>query len=189
MVVDEGQALETLEPRPRSRTRAEVEELEVLVIGAGQAGLSVGYHLQRKGVRNFLLLDANARVGDSWRQRWDSLRLFSIAKYDGLDGLPFPAPPRSYPTKDEMANYLEGYARHFRLPVRNGVRVEGLSRSGDRYLITAGLQRFVARAVVVAMASYQKPKFPAFARELDASIVQLHSSAYRAPRSSGRGEC
>jgi putative flavoprotein involved in K+ transport len=180
LVVEEGQALETLEPRPRSRFRVEME-VDVLVIGAGQAGLSVGYHLLRQGVRNFLLLDANARVGDPWRQRWDSLRLFTPAKYDALDGMPFPAPPFSYPTKDEMADYLEGYARHFRLPVRNGVRVDGLSRSGDRYVVAAGHQRFVAREVVVAMATFQKPKVPAFATDLDASIVQLHSSAYRSP--------
>jgi len=175
LVVEEGQALEAFERRPRSRAR------DVLVIGAGQAGLSVGYHLARQGVRNFLILDANARVGDSWRQRWDSLRLFTPAKYDGLDGMPFPAPPRYFPTKEEMADYLDGYARRFFLPVRNGVQVDGLSRSGDRYVVTAGPQQFVAREVVVAMASYQKPKVPGFARELDAGIVQLHSSEYRSP--------
>ncbi len=141
----------------------------------------MGYHLVRSGVRNFLILDANARVGDSWRQRWDSLRLFTPARYDGLDGMPFPAPPRYFPTKDEMADYLEAYARHFLLPVRNGVRVDGLSRLGDRYLVTAGKQRFLARQVVVAMASYQRPKTPPFAAELEAGIVQLHSSAYRSP--------
>jgi putative flavoprotein involved in K+ transport len=181
LVVEEGQALDVLEPRARSRARGGAEEVEVLVIGAGQAGLSVGYHLARCGVRSFLILDANARVGDSWRQRWDSLRLFTPARYDGLDGMPFPAHPRSYPTKGEMADYLEAYARHFYLPVRNGVRVDGLSRSGDCYMVTAGQQRFVAREVVVAMASYQKPKVPEFAAELDAGIVQLHSSEYRSP--------
>jgi putative flavoprotein involved in K+ transport len=181
MVVEEGQALEALEPRARSWSRAEVEEVDVLVIGGGQAGLSVGYHLARCGVKRFLILDANARVGDSWRQRWDSLRLFSPARFDGLDGMPFPAPPRHSPTKDEMADYLESYARHFLLPVRNGVRVDGLSRSGERYLVTSGAQRFLAREVVIAMADYQKPKTPPFAGQLDASIVQLHSSAYKRP--------
>jgi hypothetical protein len=107
--------------------------------------------------------------------------LFSAARFDGLDGLPFPGDPRHFPTKDEMGDYLEAYARHFQLPVRNGVRVESLSRSGERYLATSGAQRFLAREVVVAMADYQKPRTPAFASELDPSIVQLHSSAYKRP--------
>ena len=95
--------------------------------------------------------------------------------------MPFPGDPRHFPTKDEMGDYLEAYARHFQLPVRNGVRVESLSRSGDSYLATSGAQRFLAREVVVAMADYQKPRTPAFAGELDPSIVQLHSSAYKRP--------
>jgi putative flavoprotein involved in K+ transport len=93
----------------------------VIVIGGGQAGLSVGYHLARRGLR-FVILDASARVGDAWRQRWDTLRLFSPARYDGLDGMPFPAPPSSFPTKDQMADYLESYAARFDLPVVSGSR-------------------------------------------------------------------
>jgi cation diffusion facilitator CzcD-associated flavoprotein CzcO len=100
----------------------ERERVQVVVIGGGQAGLSVGYCLAQRGL-TFVILDANTRIGDSWRQRWDSLRLFTPAKYDGLIGLPFPAEPYSFPTKDEMADYLELYARHFDLPVRSGVRV------------------------------------------------------------------
>src|ERR1700761_1482925 len=92
LVVEEGQALQSLEPRAGRRFRAETEHLDVLIIGGGQAGLSVGYHLARRGVKKFLILDANGRVGDAWRQRWDSLRLFTPARYDGLDGMPFPAP-------------------------------------------------------------------------------------------------
>ena len=181
LVVEEGQALEALEPRARSSSRAQTKHVDVLIIGGGQAGLSVGYHLAQRGIRKFLILDANARVGDSWRERWDSLRLFTPAKYSGLDGMPFPALPRHYPTKDEMADYLEAYSRHFFLPIRNGVRVDGLSREGERYVATSGAQRFVAREVVVAMADYQKPALPAFARELDPSIVQLHSIDYKRP--------
>jgi putative flavoprotein involved in K+ transport len=180
VVVEEGQAIEALEPRAKSRARAETE-VDVAVIGGGQAGLSVGYHLARQGIGNFVILDANTRVGDSWRQRWDSLRLFTPARYDGLDGMPFPAPPLSFPTKDEMADYLEAYARRFQLPVRSGVRVDGLSKDGERYVVTSGAQRFLAREVVVAMADYQKPKLPSFAGDLDPRIVQLHSSAYRRP--------
>jgi hypothetical protein len=90
----------------------ESERIETLVIGGGQAGPLVGYHLAKRG-RPFLILDANQRIGDSWRQRWDSLRLFTPARWDGLDGMPFPAPSQSFPTKDAMADYLESYAAHF----------------------------------------------------------------------------
>jgi putative flavoprotein involved in K+ transport len=107
------------------------DSLDVIVIGGGQAGLSVGYHLARAGVR-FVILDANERIGDSWRKRWDSLRLFTPAKLDSLDGMRFPAPRNSFPTKDEMADYLEAYAARFRLPVRSGVRVEALYKRGSR---------------------------------------------------------
>ena len=158
----------------------EPERVQTIVIGGGQAGLSVGYHLARQGLP-FVILDANERIGDAWRKRWDSLRLFTPARYDGLAGLPFPAPPHTFPTKDEMAAYLESYAAHFDLPVRTGVKVDRLSRQGERFLLTAGDQRFEAENVVVAMAKYQQPRVPPFAHELDPGIVQLHSSAYRNP--------
>ena len=157
-----------------------VERVDVIVIGAGQAGLSVGYHLQKSGVA-FLILNADERVGDTWRHRWDSLRLFTPARFDGLDGMPFPAPPRSFPTKDEMADYLESYAKRFALPVVNGARVERLRREGDLYVVEAKGRRFEAKQVVVAMASYQKPRIPEFARNLGPEIVQIDSKAYRRP--------
>jgi putative flavoprotein involved in K+ transport len=153
---------------------------EVIVIGGGQAGLSVGYHLQRAGVR-FLILDAQTRVGDVWRSRWDSLRLFTCARYSSLDGMPFPAAPDYFPTKDEMADYLEAYAAHFELPVLSGVRVERLSRSNGAYLLEAGARRFEAERVIVAMANHQCAKHPEFASELAPSIVQEHSIDYKSP--------
>ncbi len=156
------------------------EHIDTVVVGAGQAGLSVGYHLKRRGVP-CVILDANARVGDPWRQRWDSLRLFTPARYDSLDGRPFPADPQYFPTKDEMADYLEDYARHFDLPVLSSTRVERLSRQGDGFLVVAGGRRFEAAHVVVAMANHQKPRVPSFASELSADIVQIHSSEYRNP--------
>ena len=113
------------------------KSFHTVVIGGGQAGLSVGYYLARQG-RPFVILDANRRVGDTWRQRWDSLRLFTPAAFDGLVGMKFPAPSFSFPTKDDMANYLDAYARRFQLPIRNGVRVDRLTRIGSRYLIEAG---------------------------------------------------
>jgi len=156
------------------------ERVQVVVIGAGQAGLSVGYHLAQRGIQ-FVILEARERIGDSWRERWDSLRLFTTGRLDGLDGMPFPAPGHRFPTKDEMAAYLEAYAARFRLPVRTGVRVTGLTRRGDRYLVSAGDLRFEADHVVVAMASYQEPRIPAFAGELAPEIRQLHSREYRRP--------
>jgi putative flavoprotein involved in K+ transport len=160
-----------------SETYANVR-VNTVVIGGGQTGLSVGYHLSRLGVP-FLILDASRRVGDAWRHRWDSLRLFTPARHAGLDGLPFPAEPFSFPTKDAMADYLESYARHFALPVRSGVRVDRLSRLGDRFIVVAGKQRIEAENVVVAVGHYQRPRRPAFAGELAPGIVQLHSFEYR----------
>ena len=137
-------------------TKQDSTKFDVIVIGGGQAGLSVGYHLARRGLR-FVILDGNARIGDAWRKRWDSLRLFSPARHDGLDGMPFPAPPTSCPTKDEMADYLEAYAAHFELPVLTGVTVNRLSRAGAEFVIEAGERRFKAAQVVVAMSDYQRP--------------------------------
>jgi putative flavoprotein involved in K+ transport len=153
---------------------------DTIVIGAGQSGLATGYFLQKAG-HDFIILDANQRIGDTWRSRWDSLRLFTPARYDGLAGMPFPAPPHYFPTKDEMADYLEAYASHFNLPVRTGVKVDILSREGNRFTISAGDQRFEADNVVVAMATFQKPHVPAFARDLDPGIRQIHSIDYRNP--------
>ena len=154
--------------------------VDTVIVGAGQAGLSVAFYLTRAGIE-FVLLEAAERVGDSWRRRWDSLRLFTPARYDGLVGMPFPAPSHSFPTKNEMADYLAAYAERFALPVRTSVRVDRVTREGEHYLVSAGRRTWEARNVVVAMATYQRPKVPAFAPELDSGIVQLHSSEYRNP--------
>ena len=154
--------------------------VQTLVVGGGQAGLAVGYHLARRNVR-FLILDAGARVGDAWRNRWDSLRLFTPARYAGLPGMRFPLRGDLAPHKDQVADYLEGYARRFELPVRSGVRVERLARNDRGFVLTAGHERFECDQVVVAMANYQSPRMPELARQLDPDIVQLHSYAYRNP--------
>ena len=151
---------------------------ETVVVGGGQAGLSVGYYLKRQG-RSFVILDGNERVGDSWRQRWDSLRLYSPAFRDGLPGMTFPAPATHYPSTHEFADFLEAYAARFELPVRRGTAVETLERENGRYVAVAGDRRFEADNVVVATGVFQKPYAPDFAAELDSSITQLHSSAYR----------
>jgi putative flavoprotein involved in K+ transport len=158
----------------------EPEHIETVIIGGGQAGLSVGHHLARRG-RPFVILDGNQRVGDAWRRRWDSLRLFTPARYDALAGIPFPGPPHSFPAKDQVADYLEAYAARFQLPVRTGVRVDRLSRQNGRFLITAGDQRWEAGNAVVAMSSFQVPRVPPFATDLRPDTVQFHSAGYRNP--------
>ena len=157
-----------------------MERIETVIIGGGQAGLATGYHLKRRG-RPFVILDAHARIGDAWRTRWDSLRVFSPAKYDGLPGMRFPAPSLSFPTKDEMADYMEHYAARFGLPVRTGVKVESITREGSMLCISSNAGDFEADNVVVATGGYRTPKTPEFAAALKASITQLHSSAYRNP--------
>ena len=177
-LIEEGTASMQLAGLTTRNSAPKRETFDVIVIGGGQAGLSVGYYLARAGVR-FTILDANERVGDSWRKRWDSLRLFTPAKLDGLVGMPFPAPGNAFPTKDEMADYLEAYAARFRLPVRNGVRVDRLFKRGGRYVVKAGAVELEAGQVVVAMASYQRPKVPAFAASLSSQSRQMHSNDYR----------
>ena len=156
----------------------ETEHFKVIVIGAGQAGLSAGYFLSKYDIP-YVILDANKKIGDSWRNRWDTLHLFTPAKFDGLAGMPFPAPPNYFPTKDEMGDYLESYAAHFNLPVRTGTRVDSLSREGNSYCITAGDKHFQAEHVIIAMSNFQSPKIPNFSKELDPDILQLHSFEYR----------
>ena len=183
-LVEPGEAFMQLEGR-RTRGGGPADgdsRFDVIVIGAGQAGLVSGYHLQKRGLR-FAILDGGERVGDAWRQRWDSLRLFTPARYDGLSGMPFPAPDWTFPTKDEMGDYLEAYAARFKLPVQLRSRVEKLSRHDGVYVVQGKRDgvAFELRAdhVVVAMSSYQRPRIPAFARELGPDIVQLHSLDYR----------
>jgi putative flavoprotein involved in K+ transport len=159
---------------------ANSEYFETVIIGGGQAGLATGYHLAKRDLP-FVILDANQRIGDSWRKRWDSLRLFTPARYSGLPGMPFPAPRASYPTKDGVADYFEAYAARFELPVQTGIRVDGLSRKGFRYVLAAGGQRFETANVMVASGTYQAQRVPAFAAQLNPSILQLESTEYQDP--------
>jgi putative flavoprotein involved in K+ transport len=165
-----------LPPTPDSR-----DTLDVLVIGAGQAGLALGHHLARRGA-DFLLVDAGPEIGHSWRGRWDSLRLFSPAQYDSLPGLPFPAPADTHPGKDDVADYLAAYAAHFALPVRLDSPVRRLHRDEDG-IFTVGTPTGTLRAqqVVVATGPFQTPHVPALAQQLDPLVPQLHSAGYRRP--------
>jgi len=159
-----------------------VERHDVVVIGGGQAGLAASHHLTRSGIEH-VVLDAGARVGDAWRDRWDSLRLFTPARIDGLPGMPFPLPATGLPTKDEMADYLSAYAAHDHAPIEQGVRAESLERSGDRFTIRADDRRFEAIEVVVATGFLSAPYVPSFGAGLDPAIRQVHSAAYRNPGS------
>ncbi len=159
---------------------------ETVVIGGSQAGLAVGYHLRRRDL-SFVILDENDRIGDAWRRRWESLRLFTPGRYDGLPGMPFPGSPSSYPTKDETADYLEAYAREFELPIRTGVKVDRLSKAGDRFQVSWREHTLFAENVVVATGAFNTPRVPVFARELEESILQLHSKQYRNPAQIQKG--
>jgi putative flavoprotein involved in K+ transport len=162
---------------PDART---VERVETVVVGGGQAGLAVGHQLRTRG-RSVVILDANERTGDTWRRRWDSLRLFTPARYSGLPGMPFPGPGSCLPTKDEVADYLDAYASRFDLPVRNGVHVDRLRRHGQRYVVTSGALRWEADHVVVATGAYACPRIPGFAADLDPGLLQLDPNRYRGP--------
>lgn len=159
----------------------QAERVDTLIIGAGQAGLSAGYHLARRGM-TFVILDADERVGDHWREQYDSLRLYSPAKFDGLPGMRFPASSYHFPTGREMGDYLEAYAAKFKLPVVSGTRVDSV-RPADGpdggYVVTAGDRRYEVAHVVVASGAFNGPHVPEFAGQLDPQIRQLHSSDYR----------
>lgn len=171
---------QTLQDRRTGSELGRTERYDVVVIGGGQAGLSTGHHLQKAGL-SFVILDDRERTGDVWRERWDSLKLHTPAVFSSLDGMPFPSKPFHFPTKDEFADYLEAYVERFDLPVRLGARVIRLTRDGDGFLTTTTTGTYRSDHVVVAMANFQRPRIPTFARELDPSIAQLHSSEYRDP--------
>jgi putative flavoprotein involved in K+ transport len=155
--------------------------LDVLVIGGGQAGLAMGYHLGRQDLR-YLIVDSGPEIGSTWRSRWDSLQLFTPGRYDNLPGLPFPAAADAYPGKDAAADYLQAYAAEFGLPVRLDTTVESLTRTGDgSHLAKAGADTLEARHVVVASGPFQVPFTPPVAAELAPDVHQLHSADYRRP--------
>jgi putative flavoprotein involved in K+ transport len=156
----------------------ETQTFDTVVIGAGQAGLAAGYRLRKTG-RSFVILDGNERIGDNWRERYDSLRLFTPARFIGLPGSRFPGKGSASPTKDELADYLESYAARFSLPVRTGTRVDRMSRDGGTYVVAAGERRFVAANVIVASGAHRSARIPAISRDIDPSILQLHSTEYR----------
>jgi putative flavoprotein involved in K+ transport len=156
---------------------------DVLVIGGGQAGLAAGYHLRQRGIE-YRIVEADARIGDVWRKRYDSLKLYSPASYAELPGLAHAMPKRAFPTGPQFADYLETYVDHFGLRADTGVRIERLERpssDGQPFVAIAGERRYEAGQVVIATGAFQRPTVPAFAKQLDPAIRQLHSSEYRNP--------
>ena len=153
---------------------------DVIVVGGGQAGLAIGYFLAQHR-RDFTILEAAAEPAAAWRERWDSLRLFTSARYDALPGLAFPGDPGRYPARDEVVEYLTGYARHFELPVQLDSPVRAIRRKGATYLVELDDRSYEADQVVVATGPFQVPFVPPIAERLDPAVVQLHSTEYRSP--------
>jgi putative flavoprotein involved in K+ transport len=168
------------EPQPPSANGTASDDLEVIVIGAGQAGLAIGYFLAQEG-RTFAILEAADEPAAAWRARWDSLKLFTPARYSGLPGLAFPGDPDAYPGRDAVVAYLTGYARQFTLPVVLGSRVHSVRQAEGRYLVEVEGRSYTANQVVVATGPFQVPVVPPIAEQLGQDVVQLHSSRYRAP--------
>jgi putative flavoprotein involved in K+ transport len=162
------------------RESATTQRREVVVVGAGQAGLAIGYLLSRQG-HDFTILEAASEPAAAWRERWDSLKLFTSARYSALPGLAFPGDPDRYPLRDEVVEYLTDYARRFELPVELDCRVRSLSRRNGSYLVALDDRAYEADQVVVATGPFQLPFVPALAERLDGEVLQLHSSDYRSP--------
>jgi putative flavoprotein involved in K+ transport len=160
--------------------------LDVVVVGGGQAGLSIAWHLKRQGLQ-FVVLEAGSELGHTWRDRWDSLKLFTPAEYDGLPGMPFPAPADTYPTKNPVADYLHTYVTAFDLPVRLNAKVTSLTRTDDGFQVRTAHDTFHARQVVVATGPFQVPFIPPAAQGLEPSVIQIHSASYRNPEALAGG--
>src|SRR5436190_2981214 len=156
------------------------ERFDVVVIGAGQAGLSIGHFLGRAG-RRFLIVDRSDSIAAAWRTRWDSLVLFTPRRYDSLPGLAFPGDPDGYPTRDEVIAYLEQYAAAFDLPVEFASAVRSLTADGGGFLVALEDRQIEADQVVVATGPFQLPRVPGLTDELAPDLFQAHSTAYRRP--------
>jgi putative flavoprotein involved in K+ transport len=153
---------------------------EVVVVGGGQAGMAIGYHLAEQG-RRFTILEAGDAPAAAWRARWDSLELFTPARYDSLPGREFPGDPDRYPTRDEVVAYLTDYARDLELPIELDSRVRAVRRGDDAYRVELDDRTYETEHVVVATGPFQVPRVPVIAERLDPDVVQLHSSEYRSP--------
>jgi putative flavoprotein involved in K+ transport len=157
------------------------QTLDILIVGAGQAGLALGYHLKNTPFR-FQLVNSHRRIGDSWRARYNSLVLFTPRAYSALPGLSVPGNPQGYPTKDEIADYLETYATHFALPVRGDTHIRWVEQTNEGFRATTGTGETIdSRALVLATGAYQMPALPPHAQHLSAEVLQLPPESYTSP--------
>jgi putative flavoprotein involved in K+ transport len=157
-----------------------VDDYDVVVIGAGQAGLAIGYFLAQEG-RRFVIVDRATSIAAAWQERWDSLTLFTPRRYSSLPEVPFPGEPDGYPTRDEVIAYLHQYAETFKLPVELSSEVTRLDADGDRFVLDAGGRTVLADQVVVATGPFQAPFVPRLGEGLAADVFQVHSTGYRRP--------
>ena len=156
------------------------KNLEVAVIGGSQAGLAMGHYLAQRG-RRFVIFERGDAIAPAWRERWDSLKLFTPRGYSALPGLPFPGDPDDYPTRDELIAYLEQYAETFELPIELNSEVRRLSHEQGRLVLDIDGRRITADQVVVATGPFQTPFVPKLAEQLDPDVWQAHSTGYQRP--------
>lgn len=168
-----------MEESPHEQGRSPEAMYDVVVIGAGQAGLAIGYFLKQG--RRFVILEAADAIGSAWRDRWESLRLFTPRRYSGLPDVPFPGDPEGYPDRDEVIAYLERYAETFELPVELKSAVQRLTRENGQFVLEVDRRRITAEQIVVATGPFQKPFIPDVASRLEADVFQAHSTGYRKP--------
>lgn len=162
------------------------ENVDTVIVGAGQAGLAMGRELAMRD-EDFVILDERAAIGDVWRERWDSLRLFTPAGHSALPGMPFPGPTGNFPTRGEVADYFAAYAARFGLPVRHGTTVTRIGPGSRGFLLDTSVGQVAARRVVIATGSNQRPMIPGLSRDLGSGVAQLHSADYRNPASVASG--
>jgi putative flavoprotein involved in K+ transport len=164
-----------------SRPSQSGDDVEIAVIGAGQTGLAMGYFLRRQG-RRFVILERADQIAPAWRERWDSLTLFTPRRYSALPGLPFPGDPDGYPTRDEVIAYLERYSEAFDLPIELNSEVRKLEL-GDAWRFRLELEdrTITADQVVVATGPFQTPYVPKLAQKLSSDVFQTHAVGYRRP--------
>ena len=173
-------ARELIDERANAANEGSNNHVDVAVVGGSQAGLAMGYYLRELG-RRFVILERADSIAPAWRQRWDSLTLFTPRGYSSLPGLPFPGDPDDYPTRDEVIGYLERYAETFELPIELNSQVRRLSHESGRFVLDVDGRMVTADQVVVATGPFQTPYVPKLAEQLDSGVWQAHSTGYRRP--------